>query len=52
LSFDLRMNSASESGLKSCASSRRRITSWAISSFKRASESTELLHFFKACEVE
>jgi hypothetical protein len=31
--LERRLNSAAESWRKSCASSRRRITSWAMSSF-------------------
>jgi hypothetical protein len=52
LSLEWRLNSALESCRMSCASSRREITSWAMSSFCRAFERKDLLHFRSATAVE
>jgi hypothetical protein len=48
LSLCQRLCSAGESGRESCASSRRKMTSWAMSSFMRAPDRKAALHFLSA----
>jgi hypothetical protein len=50
-SFDLRASSSSDSYRKSCASSSRRITSWAMYSFCQASERREVAQALRALAV-